>query len=222
MNTKTFQKKAILVVNGNKPSKRLIKQLINKSYSKLIAVDGGANFLYEMKIIPDVIIGDLDSLSEASLEKIKAPTELIRIGRQSDTDVEKAIKYLIRQKYSHAIIVGIDGNRFDHQLGNLSIGLKYFERIIINIIEGDSILSFIGSPTKFSAIKGETISIFNFEKNTKISSEGLKYTLDGLSLRFGDLDSISNIATKEEIKLNIKSGKCIVVRSLKSFIDDNT
>jgi thiamine pyrophosphokinase len=216
-------KKAILVVNGRKPSKKIIEKLLKINYSTMIAADGGANFLYEMGIIPDIIIGDLDSVSEVTSQKIKKPTLLIKLMRQSDTDVEKAIKYLIKNKFTHVALIGVDGNRIDHLLGNLSIGLKYFKRIVINIISGKSIISFVGSSTIISTKKDDEISIFSFEENGIISSQGLKYSLDGLSLLFGQQDSISNIALNSEMKLDIKSGKFMVVRPLKSFfVNDNS
>ncbi|MDP2303867.1 MAG: thiamine diphosphokinase [Ignavibacteria bacterium] len=213
-----IDKKAIIVANGKKPSKKVFNQLLKQGYSTIVAADGGANSLHEMGITPNFIIGDFDSLSSSTLKKIKpGVTELIKISRQSDTDVEKSIKYLIKKKFTHIMLLGVDGNRFDHLLGNLSLGLKYLDKIIINIIVGDSALSFLGSSENISTKKGEIVSVFGFSERGNLTSDGLKYSLEVLNLTFGNQDSISNIATKSEIKLKIDSGKFILVRSIKTF-----
>jgi thiamine pyrophosphokinase len=214
-----IDKKAIIVANGKRPSKKVFNQLLKQEgYSTIVAADGGANSLHEMGITPNFIIGDFDSLSSSTLKKIKpGVTELIKISRQSDTDVEKSIKYLIKKKFTHIMLLGVDGNRFDHLLGNLSLGLKYLDKIIINIIVGDSALSFLGSSENISTKKGEIVSVFGFSERGNLTSDGLKYSLEVLNLTFGNQDSISNIATKSEIKLKIDSGKFILVRSIKTF-----
>ncbi|MDP3831498.1 MAG: thiamine diphosphokinase, partial [Ignavibacteriaceae bacterium] len=139
------------------------------------------------------------------------------ISRQSDTDVEKSIKYLIKKNFTHIILLGVDGDRIDHLLGNISLGLKYLDKIIINIITGDSVLSFLESSENISTKKGEIVSVFGFSERGILTSDGLKYSLEVLNLTFGNQDSISNIATKSEIKLKIDSGKFILVRSIKTF-----
>ena len=44
----------------------LINQITNSDY--IIAVDGSANKLFDLEIIPDVIIGDLDSLQNIKIK----------------------------------------------------------------------------------------------------------------------------------------------------------
>lgn len=55
--------KAIIVSGGSAPSRKLIEEEIDED-SILICADGGANCLYEYKIIPDYLIGDFDSIDK--------------------------------------------------------------------------------------------------------------------------------------------------------------
>ncbi len=79
-----------------------------------------------MKLVPDVIIGDLDSISAEALKEFKSVSKIIRLKRQNDTDVEKCLKYAISHKYDEALLVGATGNRLDHTFCNLGIVLKFF------------------------------------------------------------------------------------------------
>ena len=54
----------------------------------IIAADGGANFLAENNIYPELVMGDLDSVSEQNVQNIE-PKKIIRIPDQDSTDLEK-------------------------------------------------------------------------------------------------------------------------------------
>ena len=105
-----MMKSALVICNGEPPSKTLARQLVQVS-DLIVAADGGANVARRLGIRPDVIIGDLDSIEPATKHyfssKLKRPkplndsasvagprpegrgyTHLIRISRQDNTDLE--------------------------------------------------------------------------------------------------------------------------------------
>ena len=53
----------LMIVGGSDFSEELFYDVYDKE-SPIIAADGGANFLADQSISPDLIIGDLDSVSE--------------------------------------------------------------------------------------------------------------------------------------------------------------
>lgn len=55
--------KAIVIGGGEAPSKELLKQEMKDS-SYIICADSGANCLYKYDIIPDFILGDMDSIDK--------------------------------------------------------------------------------------------------------------------------------------------------------------
>src|SRR5512139_2386128 len=112
-------KKCIILANGKPPKKSIITFFQKAGYSKLICADGGSNSALKMKLVPDVIIGDLDSISSEALKEFKSVSKIIRPKRQNDTDVEKCLKYAIRREYDEALLVGVTGNRLDHTFCNL-------------------------------------------------------------------------------------------------------
>jgi len=207
-------KKCIILANGKPPKKKIISFFQKKGYNKLICADGGANSALKMNLIPDVIVGDLDSISSNSLKEYKSVSKIIRLQRQNDTDVEKCLKYATSKKFDEALLVGVTGNRLDHTFCNIGIVLKFFPRINLSLIAENSFLKPYQGKVKLKTTPAETFSIYGFDRKTKITSKGLKYQLKDIALPFGERESTSNIATGDEIELIIKSGIVFVIRDV--------
>ena len=211
-------KKCIILANGKPPKKSLITFFQQKDFKTLICADGGANSALKMKLIPDYIIGDLDSISSVALKRLGNASKIIQLKRQNDTDVEKCLKYAIKKNYNEALLVGVTGNRLDHTFCNLGIVLKFFPQINISLIAEDSFLKPYAGSVKLKTFPGETISLYGFDRKTKIISKGLKYPLNNVPLPFGERESTSNVATGKIVELNISGGVIFVIRDVNQMI----
>ncbi len=207
-------KKCIILANGKPPKKSVITFFQKNGYNKLICADGGANSALKMKFVPDLIIGDLDSISPEALKEFKSTSKIIRIKRQNDTDVEKCLKYAIKNSFSEALLVGITGNRLDHTFCNLGIVLKFSPSIKLSLIAENSFLKPYKGKVKLRTHPGETISVYGIDSKTKISSKGLKYKLNNVALPFGEKESTSNIATGNKVELHITGGLMFIIRDV--------
>ena len=207
-------KKCIILANGKAPKKSVITFFQKAGYNKLICADGGANSALQMGLFPNVIIGDLDSISAKALKEYKSVSKIIRLKRQNDTDVEKCLKYAINKKFDEALLVGVTGNRLDHTFCNIGIVLKFYPKITLSMIAENSFLKPYERKIKLRTFPGETISIYGFDQKTKISSKGLKYPLKNIALPFGERESTSNIAIGDEVELRIKDGVVFVIRDV--------
>lgn len=205
-------KKCIILANGEPPKKSVIDFLDKKGYSTLICADGGSNSALKLDLIPDYIIGDLDSIKPETYDYFYDKCKIIKIRSQNDTDVEKCLKFAINQKFEEAILIGATGERLDHTFCNLGIVLKFFNKIKIKILHKKSLLEAYTGKIILTAIPGEIISIYGFDEKTKIKSAGLKYPLKNISLPFGKKESTSNVATRKKVELEIKNGKVFIIR----------
>jgi len=205
-------KKCIVFANGKPPKKNVITYLKKCGYNTLICADGGANYAFKLGLTPNYIIGDLDSIDQNVLKHYRGKSEIIKHKRQDDTDVEKCLKYAIRKKYQDVILVGVTGDRLDHSFCNLGIVLKYYGKIRIKVLHEKSLLQAASGVVSYSSIPGEIISIYGFNKKTKITSHGLKYPLKNTALPFGEKESTSNIAVSDKVELKIKNGIVFIIR----------
>lgn len=205
-------KKCIILANGQPPKKNVFNYLKKKGYETLICADGGANSAAKLDLIPDFIIGDLDSINPSVYDYFYDKCRIIQFKRQNDTDVEKCIKFAIKNKFDEVMLLGATGDRLDHSFCNMGIVLKYFDKIVIKIIYLRSILSAYSGSVTFQTLPKETISIYGIDSKTRITSLGLKYQLKNITLQFGKKESTSNIALRNEVKLVIKGGIVFVIR----------
>ena len=78
--------KLALFLNGEKPS--FLNPLSN--YQEIYCTDGAYHFLEEKNIIPDLIIGDFDSI-----ESLPEHINHIHTPNQDFTDFHKALKIIV-------------------------------------------------------------------------------------------------------------------------------
>lgn len=211
-------KKAILIANGECPTKKIINYFKSIGYNTIVCADGGANSAKKINLIPDIIVGDLDSISESTQKYFKDKCLIIKISRQNDTDVEKALKYLIKKKFSEVILLGGTGDRLDHSFCNIGIVIKFYNKIKISLLHKNSLLRAYSGEINLTVNKGETISLYGIEEKTKIISSGLRYPLKNIALPFGKKESTSNEAVSQNVKLKINNGIILIIRDFKTMV----
>lgn len=203
-------KKAILITNDTKD----ISKISFDSLAKIIAVDGGANCLYQNNIIPDLVIGDLDSIDQNILQDWKAKTKIIKMPQDKDeTDTELAIKYCAENHIKDVQIINSLHGRFDHVIGVIS-NLEYGIDLGMNVqVENNqTIIKLLTSNHDMSGEVDQIISLIPLSEVVEISeSYGLKYLLKNEKLYRSKTRGISNILTKKRFKLNLTKGKLLVI-----------
>ena len=95
-----------------------------------VGVDHGVLVLLEHDIMPNLALGDFDSVTSEELKMIqeKLPEVSLFPAEKDETDLELAIDWAIRQKPSNIYIFGATGGRMDHFLANIQLLQK--ERIL--------------------------------------------------------------------------------------------
>ena len=95
----------------------------------VIAADSGMEFLRRNEIVPQVIIGDFDSVSKETLEWFQKKEGIVwhRLNPQKDdTDTEFALRLAISMGAECITVLGGTGSRLDHVLGNMPIIKRWY------------------------------------------------------------------------------------------------
>ena len=182
----------------------LFKEVYDKELP-IIAADGGANFLAENNIYPELVMGDLDSVSEQNVQNIE-PKKVIRIPDQDSTDLEKV---LLNTQSPLTIGIGFLGSQIDHELAALSALAKFPEKKIILIGEHDIIFLV---PPNFSlrTYVGMRVSLYPLDE-VKVKSDGLKWTTNGLIMKPTGQIGTSNKAIDKIIHLTPSQPKLLLI-----------
>ena len=186
----------ILVIVGGGAVDVPLLQRLSAEGARLVGADSGGDAIMEAGLVPDAIIGDLDSISDP--EGWPEATRVFHIAEQITTDFEKCL-YSTRAPVTVAL--GMTGRRFDHTLSAISAATRFArERRIILSDENDVALAMSGD-FSFRIPVGERVSIYPLTPIDFVRSEGLRYPLDGLHLEQGGLIGTSNEALTETIKI---------------------
>lgn len=203
-------KRALVIANGEPPKKQSLQSLA-RAANLVICADGGANVALKAGIVPDAIVGDLDSIHAEALVKFhKVPTHEDR--DDETTDLEKAILWAIKAKFDHITVVGATGKRMDHSVGNLGVLAKYYPDAIIRFVDDEGEISYIGRELTFDAKKGQVISLIPLSRCEGIVTRGLRYALEGEALELGVREGTSNVVENSPVSIKVKKGHLLLFK----------
>lgn len=203
-------KHALVICNGEMPSKNLIAPLL-KTKPFILCADGGANKARSFSIEPDCIIGDLDSITQKT-RQFYSSVETIHIADQNSTDLEKGLDHLLKLGIGSATIVGATGNRPDHALSNFSILVKYHQRLQLHFLDDYCSIEVVQKSVRFRAVIGQQISIIPMGTCSGIVTTGLKYPLKKESLALGVREGSSNEAVAPTVTITCRKGSLLLFK----------
>lgn len=206
--------KGLLITGGEKPAPELLNSLVNQ-YNLIVAADGGIDYALKAGIIPEVALGDMDSLEDPALLSGLKDTEVITVSPEKDeTDTELGLALLKDRGVDDITLWGGGGGRLDHLLAIRALyegsnpPTEWYtagERVVL-----------IKDRFLMEGFNGRRISLFPVgSEECRMRSMGLKWPLDSLrwdNSRFG----ISNIVTQDEFIIEMVSGRLILIHDLGS------
>jgi len=203
-------KKAVIVCNGSVDTKFLFMYIQKNDF--LICADGGANKLIKTRFAPDVIIGDMDSVTKSTLKKFNK-AKLIKFPKEKDqVDLELAINYCVEKKFKEILILGAFGSRADMSLTNVFVLLQIPKKIKAKIVHQNQEIYLVQNKCSIKGIPGEKISFFPIKGDVKgLTLNGLKYEVKNYDLRFGIGKGLSNQFKNKKAGISFKDGLLVCV-----------
>ena len=197
-----------------KYSQEFMDKLVSKN-AVCFCADGGANFAFKYGKIPEVIVGDLDSIEKKVLEYYKSKNILIKkFPKDKDfTDFELILKEINKISENKNFIekifvVGGLGKRIDMTLSNLFIMEEYKNLVFLQ--ENEEIFyaekSFVLKNKKDCEFSIIPIS----EKVEKLTLKGFKFETDEIGVKRESSRLVSNVICRDEASVEFESGKMII------------
>lgn len=187
----------------------------------IIAADGGTQHCLSLGITPDVVIGDLDSLTTDNINELQiADVEIIRYPAKKDqTDLELALKLAIDRGADEIVVFGAMGGRWDMSIANILLPAEQnLSNATIRIIDGhhEIMLLRAGKEMIFHGKKGDIFSLIPLGRDALgITTIGLEYPLKDDLLRLGSSRGISNLFIENSATVSLKQGLllCVHIRT---------
>lgn len=197
--------RAVIIGNGNIKSYDFIKSRISNS-DLIICADGGYNHARNMDIMPDVLIGDLDSASgyDDVKNRLEYPV------RKDFTDGELAVMYANEHGCDEIVLAGMTGNRLDHTIADIML-LAHCKKGVL--IDDNNEIYLLRDKLIIEGYRGQTLSIVPITGDAEgVSTSGLEYPLNAETLHFASTRGISNVMTAEKCEITIERGLALVIK----------
>lgn len=200
--------RVLVICNGVPPSRRLTRRLASLA-DRVVAADGGANTARACGIRPGVIIGDMDSVLRSTLRHFRT-SALLRVARQDNTDLEKALDVLAAEGYKDVVVIGAEGGRLDFTLANISVFWKYAHRLGVTFRGDGWKAAPVGRRFVGKAARGTTASLIPFGRCSGITLRGLRYGLTNATMGPGDA-GVSNVVVSSPFSISVRKGNMLLV-----------
>jgi thiamine pyrophosphokinase len=220
-----FILRAVIFANGSYNISSTLRKEIDED-DLIIAADGGAHHCLELGIIPDILIGDMDSVQPQVINDLQSQgTQLIVHPRdKNQTDLELALSFAADQGAQDVLLLGLVGGRLDLSLANLMLLAKDDWRnmsLIVSdgpdtayIMHDHDSISLVGKP-------GDIVSLIPLtDQVLDVSTRGLRWPLLNATLAIGNTTSVSNEILEDSAQIKIGTGKLFLVhRTITAIVE---
>lgn len=201
-------KLTVILADGDFPVHAYPLSLLQQA-ERVVCCDGAAVSLLSHGREPDLIVGDLDSLSPEFKEKLSG--KIVHFTEQESNDLSKAFRCCQERGWKNITILGATGKREDHTLGNLSLLAEYAAVLPqIKMVTDHGIFSIATGFCRYSCRPGQQISLIALDPGAEVTARGLKYPLEELRLTMWWQGTL-NEALGDSFDLQITPGCRILV-----------
>ena len=205
--------KPCLIIGASPAAEAMLSETIRSEAYYVICADGGLDLAHRMNIVPDLVIGDFDSVTtppEGDWKTIALPRE------KDDTDLLAAVKEGFAAGCREFRILGALGARLDHAYGNLSVLLYIANHGGIGVLEDSQtkvrLVRAGDAPLVLQKQIGETVSVFPFgAAQCTVTYQGLQYPLKHGILSIDTPLGVSNVICEATASINVEKGMAVVM-----------
>ena len=164
----------------------------------VIAADGGVDALVAMNRQPDMIMGDMDSATN-----LPDDVPVMRLTGQDDTDLEKCLN-----RITAPLIIGLGflEGRLDHTLAALHALMTLPHDRPVMLVGDSDVLVRLRGDFSMRSRAGARFSVWPLGCQAFLQSTGLKWSLDGLVLRAGQIIGTSNETDADTVTIKVDAG----------------
>lgn len=201
----------MIVLGGDAPSGELLRSCAVCA-DLTIAADRGLEAFAASGVMPDVLLGDMDSVREDVLLRMQAVAEIDRLPCiKDDTDGVHALDVAIARGAKHITILGALGGRMDHALANLMLLVRASRSGVKAQILSETVrIERVDGCTVIRGARGDTASLLPLGEAKGVTLRGFFYPLDQQDVDSSYPLGISNVITEDEASVSAESGDLLL------------
>lgn len=206
--------KIVIFSNGDVQNYTWFESFI-EGFDYIICADGGIRHSNAMNIIPNLVVGDLDSAPAFLLDEYEERgVKIDRFPAEKDyTDTQIAVDRAMEMGAKEIILIGCLGDRWDHSYANVMLLYRIAKHGIIGwILDDKNILTISDSKLELCGNRGQILSLLPFGGDVYIeSTTGLKYPIIEKTLYMNYPLGVSNVLIDKKVEIIIKTGWVLAI-----------
>lgn len=172
MHTDLTLYKTVVVANGAFPERSDALELLQHA-EHIICCDGAIDKLTAHGFSPTAVVGDFDSMRPENLQKWAG---ILHPDKSEEyNDLQKALRYCIKERLTQVALVGCEGLREDHFIANLSILVTYSRMLSLVMVTQEGVFNVLHQSATLPSRPGQQVSIFSKDEQLPLTFHGLKY-----------------------------------------------
>ena len=203
--------RALIVLGGDAPGKELLLRCMRES-DLVIAADSGLAAFDGAGLMPDLLVGDMDSVDPAVLSRFEGRVPERRLSPiKDDTDGVDAIDLAIARGAEEITLLGALGGRLDHALANVMLLVRAHRKgaHAALLSEQERIIRVCGEERLQGAL-GDTVSLLPLGEARGVTLCGFFYPLEDATLTSDYPLGVSNVVTAPEASVRVREGDLIL------------
>lgn len=201
--------KCLIMAGGEYGPLDRYKQVVDVCDCVLCA-DRGADYAFQMGIIPDCIIGDMDSISPQVWNHYNSCDVHIKKypQRKDFTDTQLALQTAVDMGADSVIFIGSTGGRLDHTLSNLYCGVELVRmgKEVLHF-SPECVIYLVSDKLELQGTKGDLVSVLPLgDQAAGVYEKGVEYPLSNALLENHNPFAISNVMKNASAEISLKDG----------------
>ncbi len=188
---------------------------IDFSKAYVICADGGYKHAVNLGIIPDLWLGDSDSLAVGEIE-VNAKEIMHFPTRKDNTDTDLAVEAALERGFREIVLLGALGGRLDHEFSHFCLLKKILMRGGKGmLLDEKNEITMADKSFELYPNKKKYISFFPFGDEVKnFSVKGLGYEAENMTLRNGEVCASSNCFDDGDVaEISFSDGYVLIIRA---------
>lgn len=181
----------------------------------IVAADSGLDLARRLGIVPTLVVGDLDSVTDDALRWARGLGIEVRSfpPDKDETDLDLALAAVVAAGVDRVIVLGGAGGRLDHLLGNIGAIGRLGGELPVEAWLGAEYFAVVTSSWSAELPAAAIVSVLPLGGPVVVSEAGVRWPLDRHRLPLGSTQGISNeaVATDGPVRITVHEGCALVV-----------
>lgn len=208
------REKAVVVLSGDAPPAAAWAECEG---ALVVAADGGGNHLHARGLVPDLVVGDMDSIRADALAAFEAAgARVVRHARAKlHADGTLALDVALDEGAREVVLLAATGGRLDLTLATFHLlrrGAARGARMRAVAHEGALWTATPEAPVELALARGTVVSVIPLSDVADgVRVEGCRWPLEGARMASGDPFGVSNEANAPRQRFACASGLLAII-----------